>query len=378
MLRISSNKSRAIEALRHSIFPLIAIFLALFISLLIIAAMGFDALYALECLLVGALGNLNAVGETMVRAIPLVFMSLSFVFAMRSGMFNLGSMGQFYIGALAGGYIGYSISNLSPLLHIPLMLVCGFVGGSLFSLIPAILKIKFHANELITTIMLNSVAAQILNMLVSGPMRDPTSMDSASNSPLMRASVKLPIILPGTRLHAGLVLAAIAVIFYWFYYTKTTRGYEMRVAGLNSEAARYAGIPAVGNQLIAMAIGGGLAGIGGCVELMSVQSRITLGFSSNLGFEGIAVALLGDSSPIGIPLSAILYGMLNSGVNRMQMLAKVPDAMLEITQAMIILFLAGRAYFVVSSSKGRKKGIPGLSRLMDKRGKEVTADGLGE
>lgn len=333
---------RAWGSLKGWMFPLAAILLALLASAVIMAFIGYDALLAYQCLLQGAFGSLNAIGETLVKATSLIFVALSFAFAMRSGMYNLGGMGQFYLGALFGGWIGYSISTLLPVAHIPLMLLCGFIGGAVYALLPALLKIYLGANELISTIMFNNIAMQILSMFVAGPMKDPNSINNASQSPLMQESVDLPIILSGTRLHAGFLIAIACLVAYWLFYSYSAKGYEVRVVGLNQGVAQYAGMNIAGNRLLTMLIGGGLAGIGGCVELMSVQSRLIQGFSSYLSFQGISVALLGNCTPFGIFFSSVLYGALNAGSTHMQMIAKVPVPILDITQALIILFLAGR------------------------------------
>lgn len=158
----------------------------------------------------------------------------------------------------------------------------------------------------------------------------------------MQESVDLPIILSGTRLHAGFLIAIACLVAYWLFYSYSAKGYEVRVVGLNQGVAQYAGMNIAGNRLLTMLIGGGLAGIGGCVELMSVQSRLIQGFSSYLSFQGISVALLGNCTPFGIFFSSVLYGALNAGSTHMQMIAKVPVPILDITQALIILFLAGR------------------------------------
>lgn len=341
-------KSKSIQMLAQKgkklIFPLISIVLALAISALVIQLIGCDTLLALRCLLEGGFGSMNAISETLVKATSLIFMALSFAFAQRSGMYNLGGMGQFYIGAIFGGWVGINLT-LPAALHIPVMLLCGFVGGALYALLPALLRIRLGANELISTIMFNSVAAQILSMAVSGPMKDPNSVNGASQSCLMQESVKLPTLFSGMRLHVGFLLALLALLIFWFFYARCTRGFEVRVVGMNPQVAQYAGMNIRGNQLAAMLIGGGLAGIGGCVELMSVQSRLVQNFSASLSFQGISVALLGDCTPIGIFLSSVLYGALNAGSGRMQMLAKIPVSAMEITQSLIILFLAGREIF---------------------------------
>ena len=338
-------------ACESAAFPIVAILLALLVSFIIMLCMGYNAPKAMSCLASGAFGSRNAVAETFVKATPLIFLSLSFAFAMRCGMYNLGAMGQFYAGAILGGYIGYSMTGMNAPVHMFLMLLCGFIGGALFAAVPALLKIFFGANELISTIMLSNVATQLLNMMVAGPMKDPNSSNGASQSPMMQDSVSLPILLKGTRLHAGLIIAIVILLFYWYFYRFTSRGYEIRIVGYSHNVARYAGISVRKNQLLSMMIGRGIAGIGGCVELMSVQSRLIVNMSASFGFRGIAVALLGNNTPLGIFLASILYGALTSGSNKMQMLAKVPDAMLQITEALIILFLAAREVFKYRNRK---------------------------
>lgn len=339
-MKFNTKKLKGI--FESALFPVLAVALALVVTYVILFALGYDASKAMVCLAQGAFGSLNNIGETMVKAIPLMLLALSFAFANRCGMYNLGAMGQFYMGAILGGLVGYGVTGLTGAIHIPFMLICGFIGGAVFALIPALLKVYFGANELISTIMLSNIATQFLNMMVAGPMKDLNSSNGASQSPMMLDSVTLPVILPGTRLHAGLFIAIAAILIYWFFYSKTVRGYEIKVVGTSHEVAQYAGIPVKKNQLLTMMIGGGIAGIAGCVELMSVQSRLIVGFSGSFGFRGICVALLGNCSPLGITLSSVLYGAMTSGANRVQMLAQVPDAMLEITEALIILFLASR------------------------------------
>jgi simple sugar transport system permease protein len=339
------KKYITIRRSKKFLFPVLSIIFALLISALIIEIISGNSLFAIECLIKGGFGGVNALAETLVKSTSLIFMALSFAFSQRSGMYNLGGMGQFYIGAILGGWVGTSIPNLTTNVHIPLMLLCGFIGGALYALIPALLKLFLNANELISTIMFNSVALQILSYAVSGPMKDPNSLNNASQSRLMMDSVKLHVLVKGTRLHIGFLFALIALTIFWFFYSKTSRGYEIRIVGMSAQVAQYAGMNIRSNRIITMIIGGGLAGIGGCIELMSVQSRLVQGFSSELSFQGISVALLGDCSPIGILLSSILFGALNSGAKRMQMLAEVPISVIDIAQSLMILFLAGSEVF---------------------------------
>ncbi len=336
-------------------FPVAAILAAVVLSSIVMAILGFDPLYAYQCLLKGAFGNTNSIGETLVKTTPLIFAAVAFALPMRCGIFNLGATGQLYIGAILGSLVGVRFAGMPAVLHIPLMLLAGFAGGALYGVFAGWLRHRFGANELISTIMLNHVAIQLLAYCVAGPLKDPaTAATSTPQSAQMVASVKLPVILPGTRLHAGLILAVLCLVFYYVFLWKTTRGYEMRVVGLNPGAGEYAGMSVRKNQLLAMLLAGGIAGIGGCVELMSVQSRLIQQFAGNIGFDGVAVALLGGNSPVGIALAGILFGALSAGAGRMQMLAKVPNATVYITQGLIILFVVGRELFRIRSRRKNK------------------------
>lgn len=337
-------------------FPVIAVVASVVISGAVMWICGFDPFYAFGTLLNGALGGANNIGETLVKMTPLLFSALSFAVAMRCGIFNIGATGQMYIGAIFGSLVGTQMPDLPGIIHIPLMLLLGAIGGGLYGLLAGFLKHRFGANELIVTTMLNYIAIQVLSYCVAGPLKDPaTAATSTPQSAMMVDSVQLPGILPGTRLHAGFLLALAFLVLFYIFLWKTPRGYEMRVVGLNPNAGRYAGISVRSNQMLAMFIAGGLAGIGGCVEIMSVQSRLIQQFAGNIGFDGIAVALLGGCSPLGMFGSGLLFGVLSSGANKMQMLAKVPSAMVDITQSLIILFVVGRELFRFAGRKKAKK-----------------------
>ena len=289
-------KAKTIQALaqkgRKLVFPLVSIVLALAISAIIIQLIGCDTLLALRCLLEGSFGSLNAISETLVKATSLIFMALSFAFAQRSGMYNLGGMGQFYIGAIFGGWVGINLT-LPAALHIPLMLLCGFVGGALFALLPAILRIRLGANELISTIMFNSVATQILSMFVSGSMKDPNSVNGASQSCLMQDSVKLPTLFSGVRLHLGFLLALAAL---WLGLLMPNLTWTSEIAPIKQGGA--VAISLLGGWVFAAAVGvsGALLaprlGAGGCLLLLSgvavVFSRVLAAWLSKRGAKRFA------------------------------------------------------------------------------------------
>lgn len=325
------------KLIQQASYPLFSIVLALLLGAVIIYAMGMDPIFAYKSLVDGAFGNMNSIGETLLRTTPLLFTALSYAIARRCGIINLGGEGQLYIGALSGTIVGVYMNGLPTFIHLPLTLLAGFIGGALWGGFVGILKIHFGASELITTIMMNYIALNLVNFFITGPMKDPTPGAPPQSSPILDTA-RLPRILTGTRLHAGILVALVSLIIYFIFFWHTTKGYEMRVIGLNPNAGRYAGMNLKKNGLLALFLAGGFAGLGGCSDIIGVQFRLIQGFSSNFGFDGVAVALLGSNSPIGILISGLLFGALNAGSGKMQIFAKVPSALVQIIQGMIILF----------------------------------------
>lgn len=352
---------KAASLLEKSYYPLISIIMALLGGGIIISALGFSPIDAYKALIKGSFGNANAIGETLVKASPLIFTGLSYAIAKRCGIINLGAEGQLYIGALTGTLAGTMLTGLPMVVHLPISIAAGFLGGALYGVIVGVLKTRFGASELITTIMLNYIAINIISFCVTGPMKDVESSTFPQSKAIL-ASARYPQLMEGSRLHAGIFVVIIALVFYYFFMWHTTRGYEMRVIGLNSTAGMYAGMNLKTNSILSMFLAGGMAGIGGSMEIMAVQFRLIQDFSSNYGFDGIAVALLGNNSPIGIALSGILFGALRSGSSKMQMLAHVPSAVIYMIQGFIILFVIGRELFNLSKLiKNKKQKVNPLS-----------------
>ena len=334
-----SRKSFAFKV----IFPVLAILIALLITGLIIYLMGFNPLEAYATMISGSFKNINAIGETIVSAIPLIFSALSFALAYKSGVFNIGVEGQIYIGALFTILVG-TIKGMNPLLQLPLTILAGFTGGALWGLLISWLKVRFGAKEMITSIMLNYVATIFISYCVSGPLKE-QSGSGMSQTEAVAESIRLTRFIPGTRLHTGLFLALFAIIFFGVFIWKSRKGYELRVMGLNPSAAKYAGIHTDSNTMLVMLLSGGIAGLAGCVELLALQGRLMAGFAGSVGFNGITVALLGDCTPVGILLASLLFGALNSGSNKMEMLVGVPSATVSIMQGIIIMAVVSRVVF---------------------------------
>jgi len=334
-------------------YPFIAVTLALMIGGIVITLMGFDWLLAYGSLLEGSLGSVHAQAETLVKAIPLIFTGLSFAIGKRCGLINLGAEGQVYLGGLFASLMALSMPGLPVFLLLPLSLLTGAIGGGLLGLLTGWLKNRFEASELITGIMFNYIAIRLIAYMSTGPLRDPDG--NVPQSALMPVSAQLPKLVTGTRLHAGLLLALVFIVLYHIFMSKTTKGYELRLTGHNPGAAEYAGINIKRNVLMAMFLSGCAAGLAGASEILGIQLRLLQDFSPNYGFDGIAVALLGGNSPIGILISSILFGILRSGSNKMQMVASVPVSIFQIIQAVVILFVAGREMFRFNKNRFRLK-----------------------
>jgi general nucleoside transport system permease protein len=315
----------------------IAVLIAFAIGALVIQLIGISPIRAYEALLQGAFGNMNAFAETMVKMTPLMLTGLSYAIAARAGLINIGAEGQLYIGGIMATWAGTSLAWLPMIIHIPLAILAAFLGGAVWGALVGYLKVRFGANEIITTVMLNYVAIYLVSYLVTGPMKAPPG-DMPESRPILETA-RLFRILPGTRLHLGFIIAVAAVVFYYFFMFKMRQCYEIRVVGNNMEAARAAGMHPARTMVIAMVLAGGMGGLAGGVEILGVQGRLLQAFSPNYGFDGIAVALVGLNHPVGIPIGAMLFGLLRSGGNRMQLIARVPVAVIYIIQGLVLTFV---------------------------------------
>lgn len=324
------------------IYAALSVIAALIIAGLVMKIMGYRPLNSYRYLLQGSFGSINSLCETAVKTTPLILTAVAFSTAFKSGMINLGATGQLYMGAICTTLIATNFDQLPRGIHITISLLAGIAAGALFGYLVGLLKSVFGASELITTIMLNYVAAYLVSFLVTGPMKDTKGSNSNPQSCQILESAKLPLFVPGSRLNIGFLIALLVIVLYFLFFWHTSLGYGIRVIGLNENTGKYAGISKNLNQGIAMAISGGLAGLAGAIEILGVQTRLTQAFAGDLGFEGIAAALLGSNSPIGILFSSLLFGAMSSGAGTMEMLAKVPNAFISVIQGLIILFIIGR------------------------------------
>ena len=282
---------------------------------------------------------LRPFAESLVISTPYILAGLAVALGFRGGLFNIGAEGQLFVGGLASTYVGYSISGLPWYIHLPLALLAGIVAGAIWGAIPGFLKARTGAHEVINTIMMNYVAFRLTDYLLQGgPMTRP---DGLPITPEIAPSAYLPALFPRPmRLHVGFFLAlAVAALVYWFLW-KTTHGFEIRMVGANPSAARYAGVRITRTIVLTMALSGALAGLAGANQVLGLDHKLVRAFSTGYGFDSIALALLGNSHPVGVVLSSLLFGFLRGGAARMQSVANVPVELIRIVQGMVIIFVA--------------------------------------
>lgn len=285
------------------------------------------------------LNAMRPLSESLVISTPYIFAGLAVALGFRGGLFNIGVEGQLFVGGLASAFVGYSITGLPWLIHMPLALLAGVAAGAIWGAVPGFLKARTGAHEVINTIMMNYVAFRLTDfMLQGGPMARP---DGLPITPEIQPSAYLPSLFPRpVRLHAGFFVAlAAAALVYWFLW-KTTHGFEIRMTGANPRAARYAGVRITRTIVLTMALSGALGGLAGAGQILGLDHRMVRAFSTGYGFDSIALALLGNSHPLGVVLASLLFGFLRGGAARMQSVASIPVEIIRIIQAMVIIFVA--------------------------------------
>jgi len=325
------------NAWRSVSVPLIAVILALLVGAVILKISGASPIQAYLALFKGSFGSLKTFGRTLEKATPLVFSGLAVAFAFKAGLFNIGAQGQLLFGALVSAIIGFTVTGLPPYIHAPLALLCGAIAGALYGVIPGALKTYTGAHEVITTIMLNYIAINITDYLADGPLKDTSPGNIVARTPSILDSAKIPSI---QGIPLGFLLAIIVAVIVWWFLWRTTVGFEIRTVGLNPNAARYAGMRVAFTVILTMVLSGFLAGIGGAIETQGVVYRYQPGFNIGLGFDGITIALLGQTHPLGIIPAAILVGAMKAGASQMQFDAHVANEITDIIQALMLFFIA--------------------------------------
>ena len=282
--------------------------------------------------------SLRSFSESLVISTPYIYAGLSVALGMRGGLFNIGAEGQLFVGGLAAAYVGYAVKGLPAIIHLPLAISAGFLAGAIWGAIPGILKARTGAHEVINTIMMNWIAFRLTDYFLSGPMM---RQDGLPITPQIKPAAYLPTLFPPPmRLHWGFFLALVVAYLVYWYLWKTPRGMEIRMTGQNPNAARYAGVRIGVITVLSMSLAGALAGMSGVNQILGVDHQMQRAFSTGYGFDSIALALLGNSHPLGVVLASLLFGFMRGGAARMQSIAGTPVEIIRIIQGLVIIFVA--------------------------------------
>jgi simple sugar transport system permease protein len=300
----------------------------------------------------GGILDPRAIGNTLNEATPLILAGLSVAFGFRAGLFNIGAQGQFLLGAFGAAIVGAAIGLPFPVAML-VALFAGFAFGGFWGFIPGVLKAWRGAHEVVVTIMLNSIAYLLLNLLASTVFKDPNATFPRTADIVPEAA--LPILIEGTRMHAGIIIALLAAVVVWYLLFKTTFGFEVRTVGANPNAARYAGIRPGPIMVLTMVVAGGLAGLAGGVQTLGITKNYPAEYNINYGFDAIAVALLGRAHPFGVVGAALLFGVLRAGAGSMQRQTGIPVDIISVVQGAIILFVAAEAVIRQLLPQGRRR-----------------------
>jgi simple sugar transport system permease protein len=331
---------------------LIILIIALLIGAVVMYLSGRDPISAYLALWEGAFGNGYRFADTLDRSTIMILAGIAGSIAFRTNIINLGLEGQLYIGAFAAAWVGFTFTNLPSIVHIPLCMIAGILGGALWTLPVLYLKMRWKIPELVPTLMLNYIAIRITDYLIAFPFRDPTA--PMAGSPLIAASAKLPKLIKGSTINIGFIIA-IALIFltYWFLF-KTKIGYELRMVGLNQDFAAAAGLPVKRSIILAMTLSGGVIGLGGALMIMGFFGRFLGGFSSGYGWDGFMIAIIAQNHPFAVFPTALFFGALANGALTMQSVTGVPQAVVAMVKGTLVLFVTVKV-FVEKIRKGLKK-----------------------
>ncbi len=311
---------------------------SLALVLLILAIMGFSPGIVLPVLIEGAAGSPRALADTLVFMTPRLLVALGAIVALRCGMFNLGGEGQLQVGAIGAVLPATLLPSALGLLTLPIAIVSAAIFGGLWALIPAVLRLWRGASEIIVTLMLNFVGVYLVKYLVQGPLQPPQSEYNMSAK--IAAGAELPILFPATRLHAGVLLALVAAAGIWFLLYHTTFGVRLRATGMSLRAARLLRLPTRRLLATSMVLSGAISGLAGATEVLGVQYRLIDGFSTNIGFDGLAIAFLASLEPVAAIMVAFYFGAIASGTVALQSTLSIPGALSDIMTGLPIVILA--------------------------------------
>ncbi len=334
-----------------SFSPILALLIAVVIGGLFLLISGYNPISSYGAMLSGALGSKSGILQVLLKTTPLIFSGLAAAVAFRCGVFNIGIEGQLYIGAFTGALVGIYVKGLPAIIHIPLVMAAGALGGALWAYIPAILKLKRHAHEFVTSIMLNYVAILLTNFMVNYPFK---AEGMTPESEILQSSARIARIFPKNQLTWAILIAVFALIIIQICFKRSALGFELEATGTNPLSAQACGIPIQRTQLLAMLISGALAGLGGVLEVMGTYGRFIQEFATGIGYNGIAVAILGGNTSLGVLLGSVLFAVLGCGGMVMTRTTGIASEFVEVVQAIIILMVSAPALISAFRRRERK------------------------
>ena len=319
----------------RGLIPILAIVLTFALVSILIVFAGANPLDAINQLLIIPLTKNTARGDIIVMATPLLLTGASVAFAFASGYYNIGAEGQLYAGAIAGAWLGPQLQSQPPLVAITIMLIGGFIAGALWALPPALLKVRLGVDEVVTTLLLNSVMLFIVSALLNGPWRDPTT--GWPQSPTIADSAQFPILVARSRIHFGFIVAVVAIIALWWIFQRTRFGLELRSAGMGKEAARFMGVRVNRVMLTAAIISGGVAGLAGLGEIAGIHHHLVEAISPGYGYTGIIIATLGGLTAPGVALAGLFIALIERGALSANRELNVPVYLGDVIQAVLLI-----------------------------------------
>lgn len=324
--------------------PLLAVLAALAVGAVMLLLLRANPLEAYASMIGGALGDLSGLTQSAVKATPLLLVGLGIVIAFRANVINIGGEGQIIAGALMATWFSLAFRAWPSWLLVTGTLIMGFLAGALWGFIPGFLKARLGVNEILSTVMMNAIALQLMNLLLRGPLIDPRGVEAGTflaQSERLPEAAWLPRLIPQTLLHTGAIIAVLLAVAVYVFLWRTTIGYRIRAVGLNPDAARYAGIRVPIYQVLSLSLAGGFAGLAGVVEVIGVHHRLLEGITGGYGFSGIVAALFGNLHPLGAIPASFLFGALLVGADKMQRAVQVPSALIGTLLGIIVLFVVG-------------------------------------
>jgi len=318
--------------------PVAAVLLTMVLGAVIFSALGYDGLGAVREIFISPLAISYKWQDLAVKAAPLIIIAVGLSIAYRANVWNIGAEGQYIVGAICGTGIGILTNDMTGWWIMPLMMLAGAAGGAAYAAVPALLRVRFNVNEILTTLMLTYASVYLLNYLLAGPFKSPTSMGQPQTV-LMSAEQTLPYIIPGTIVQLNAPIAIVVALAVWLVFSRFVFGFQIRVVGSAPHAARYGGFSADRTIWLAMLISGGLAGFAGILEVMGPVGRLILQFPANYGFTAIIVAFLGRLHPLGAILAGIMIAITFVGGEMAQITIALPFAAVGIFQAMMLFLI---------------------------------------